>query len=675
MLALRKIKSSKTRIFGAIVLALVLVVAFCEAIGWPFLRLPLQRFMQNKLERTVNIDSPFKLKLIGGLKLNAEGFRISAPSEFKVPYLASAKGLELQLRYSDLWGVETGSPYVIKSIKAEQIEAHLSRGLDGRSTWQFNKNDTDPIRPFPLIQSLLIRQGQAYVDDRLTKADLVIEFSTDEGQKNTSPVSKVAVRGDFRERKLKGELTTQGFLPIASQNKNSAPVSSKGWLDYGKVHADFDGAVYDLFGEQNIKGQLAINGASLGELGDLLSITLPRTTPFKINGGIERNHDVWLIDVASARIGQSDLSGKFEYDTRPDKSILKGQLTGKRFVLADLAPAFGGSDIDSTKRDRIFPDHPLDFATYNRMNAEIAIDIDYVDLGKAFREPLAPLKASLNLNKNKLSLAKIDARTAQGSISGEVFIDAHEQKEVANPQLEKNLERIKADWGINVAVKNINLEKWLTISEARKKEAKQKNKSATSLAYVTGLLNGEAKLKGKGNSTAQLLRSLNGDLSLYIRNGEISHLIVEAVGLDIAQAVGLLIKGDQNLKMECAVMDFKANNGIMKSNVALIDTPVTTIVLNGNVNMGEEKLDLRMTAEPKNFSPFTVRSPIEITGTFLKPKVSPDIAPIGARVVGGILLSLINPLAAIIPFLDPGKIADTHQDAICNQTLAHLKKH
>ncbi|MES1989030.1 MAG: AsmA family protein, partial [Pseudomonadota bacterium] len=190
-----------------------------------------------------------------------------------------------------------------------------------------------------------------------------------------------------------------------------------------------------------------------------------------------------------------------------------------------------------------------------------------------------------------------------------------------------------------------------------------------------GLLNGEAKLRGKGNSTAQLLRSLNGDLSLYIRNGEISHLIVEAVGLDIAQAVGLLIKGDQNLKMECAVMDFKANNGVMKSNVALIDTPVTTIVLNGNINMGEEKLDLRMTAEPKNFSPFTVRSPIEITGTFLKPKVSPDIAPIGARVVGGILLSLINPLAAIIPFLDPGKIADTHQDAICNQTLAHLKKH
>ncbi len=675
MLTLRKITSSKTKTLGVIVLALVLIVTFCEAIGWPFLRLPLERFMQNKLERTVNIDSPFKLKLIGGLKLNAAGFRISAPAEFKVPYLASAKGLELQLRYSDLWDVETGSPYVIKSIKAEQIDAHLSRGVDGKSTWQFNKNEKDPIRPFPLIQALLIRQGQAYVDDGLTKADLIIEFSTDEGRKNTSPMSKVAVRGDFRERKLKGELTTQGFLPIASQGKNSALVSSKGWLEYGKVYANFDGSVYDLFGEQNVKGKLAIHGSSLGELGDLLSITLPRTKPFKISSGIARNHGVWLIDIASAHIGQSDLRGKFEYDTRPDKSLLKGELRGKRFVLADLAPAFGSTDMNSSKRDRVFPDEPLDFATYNRMNADIAINIDYVDLGKAFRESIAPLKASLSLNKNKLSLAKIDARTAQGNISGEIFIDAHEQKEVTNPQQENNLERIKADWDINIAVKNINLEKWLTISKTRKKDTKQKNKTKTSSTYVTGLLNGEAKLRGKGNSTAQLLRSLNGNLTLYIRNGEISHLIVEVVGLDIAQAAELLIKGDQNLKMQCAVMDFKANNGIMQSNVALIDTPVTTIVLIGNINMGEEKLNLRMTAEPKNFSPFTVRSPLEITGTFLKPSISPDIAPIGARVVGGILISLINPLAAIIPFLDPGKIADTHQDAICNETLTKLKKH
>jgi hypothetical protein len=93
--------------------------------------------------------------------------------------------------------------------------------------------------------------------------------------------------------------------------------------------------------------------------------------------------------------------------------------------------------------------------------------------------------------------------------------------------------------------------------------------------------------------------------------------------------------------------------------------------LDGNVDMGEEKLNLRMTAEPKNFSPFTVRSPIDITGTFLKPKVSPRSGPIATRVVGGILLAFVNPLAAILPFLDPGKM--TESDVNCNDTLQHLR--
>ncbi|HYN55010.1 MAG TPA: AsmA family protein [Methylotenera sp.] len=674
MLTFRKIANKPLFFSISIIVVLISIIAICEMLGWPFLKKPLERFMESRLERSVKIDSPFKLRLIGGLQVRADGFWISAPAEFNVPKLASAKRLELKLRYSDLWNIKDGDPYVIKSIKAEQVDANLVRLLNGKSTWQFNKDENDPIRPFPLIQALVISKGQAHIIDSLTKANLTVSFNTNEGQNNTASISKVAIKGGFRERELIGELITEGFLPIAIQDENSPPVSSKGWLEYGKVHMKFDGKVYDIFGDQTIKGKLAVNGASLGELGDLLSITLPRTKSFKIISDVEKNKEGWLIDIASARVGQSDLYGKFKYDTRPEKALLQGELRGKRFVLSDLAPAFGGANTESTKKDRVFPDKPLDFATYNRMNADIIVNLDYVDLGKAFREPIKPFKASLDLNKNKLSLAKIDARTAQGSISGDIYIDAHEQKKVANPQQEKNQEYIKPDWDINIAVKDINLEKWLQISTARKKEAKKDNKSEASQAYVTGFLNGKAKLMGKGNSTAQLLDSLNGDISLYVRNGKISHLIVEAVGLDIAQAVGILMKGDKPIVMECAVMNFKAKQGILKTNVALIDTPVTTIVLDGDINMGKEQFDLRMMAEPKNFSPFTVRSPIHLTGTFLNPNVAPDTAPIGARVAGGILLALINPLAAIIPFLDPGKAKDNPNDAMCYTTLRNIKK-
>ena len=316
MLISNKIKEHKLLFYiGLVVLLLVLTIAVCEAIGWPFLKKPLQDFMEDKLERTVKIDGPFQLRLIGGLRLKAGGLWISAPQGFTEPNLADAHDVELKLRYRDLWNIKPGDPYVIKSIKANQVEAHLARHEDGKSTWQFNKDPDDPIRPFPIIQALVINQGQAYVNDSLTSADVLIEFATDEGQKNLDPVSKVKVHGDFRERKLRSELMTHGFLPIASQGKNASPISSKGWLQYGKMYMTFDGSIYNLFGEQNIKGQLMVQGPSLGDLGDLLSITLPSTSEFKIVAGVAKNPDGWQIAVNSAHIGRSDLYGHFRYDT------------------------------------------------------------------------------------------------------------------------------------------------------------------------------------------------------------------------------------------------------------------------------------------------------------------------------------------------------------------------
>src|SRR5690606_1836059 len=149
-------------------------------------------------------------------------------------------------------------------------------------------------------QSLIIRDGNAKVDDKLTEADLTFTFSTDEGNASKNPQSTVTVNGAFRARKLKSELTLNGFLPVASTTKNAAPIATTGWLTYGKVKMQFDGAIHDLFGEQMIKGKLAVTGPSLGDLGDLLSITLPRTTAFKIDSNIEKNPDKWIIDIPSA---------------------------------------------------------------------------------------------------------------------------------------------------------------------------------------------------------------------------------------------------------------------------------------------------------------------------------------------------------------------------------------
>jgi AsmA family protein len=661
---------------AGILLALIVIIVGCELAGWPFLRQPLQDFTSKTLKREVVIERPFHLQLLGGLRLQVGHLKISAPEEFKVPYLVDAHGLDLKLRYRDLLELKEGQPYRIKTIRAEQLDAYMKRDSKKHATWDFELDDSGPSRPFPFIEELSVSKGQASIDDAVTKAMLTTTFYTEEGAHLKTPESSLKVKGEFGKRPLQGELVTQGFLPVATQGKDSPPINSKGWLKYGAVNFKFDGAVYDLFGSQRVKGKLNVDGPSLADVGDLLDLAFPRTPPFRIAAGIEKNTDQWKVNVTDAKIGQSQLAGQFVYDYGDLKPRLTGDVRGPLLVLADLAPAFGApvataKGTSNKKPGKIFPDESLDFASYDRMNADIKIHFDAAELGSVFKERISPLDFQLTLQDRKLTVAKLYAGTAQGSLSGSLLIDAPEastEAESANPPLPK--------WDIQLALKNIQLEQWLKVKPEDRPANQDKDKKQAAKdepAYITGQLNARAKLQGQGRSTAALLRSLDGQLALMVRDGEISHLVVEAAGLDIAQSVGLLLRGDHSIPMQCAAMGWHAKQGVLTPEAALIDTPVTTVYIHGNMDLGQEQFNLKLQANPKNFSPFTVRSPILVTGPFVDPAVSISPGPIAARVAGGVLLALVTPFAAILPFLDPGS-SDTEENNGCQGTLKQLQQ-
>ncbi|HEY0268483.1 MAG TPA: AsmA family protein [Methyloradius sp.] len=653
------------------VLIIAAIFTACEIAGWPFLRAPGEKILSNKLERTVRLDMPFKLHFFGGIRLDVGGLYIAAPEGFDTAYLLDSKNVALQLRYRDLIRFKPDKAFRIESLRVDSIDAQLLRHADGHATWQFKKDDSSST-PIPIIESLVVKNGRARFDDPITYSDLNMSFNTDEGSNDRRPTSHIDVNGKFRQKSLKGKISTDGFLPIATQDATSPAITTTLWLDYGGIHADFKGAASDLFGKQDIKGMLNIKGASLGILGDLIDTPLPTTDPFKLSGYIEKDDVVWLISVASATVGRSSLSGDFRYDPRPAKPVLSGSLKGSQFYLADLAPAFGTRNEDGSKSknrtDRAIPDRPIDLPSLNKVDAQIKVDLTYVELGNAFNHPISPFKADLGIDNGKLTLSIIDARTADGSLSGLISVDAHAADTAPdNKPVVDNIPK----WNIDLAWKNINLEQWLKVSEQRKENAKSQGKKTPPPAYVTGQLNGKTNLSGTGNSTAQLLGSLDGDIAMVIQNGSISHLIIEVLGLDIAQGLGMLLKGDESLPMQCAVIDLKATKGLVEPTIAMIDTPVTLVLIDGNLSLAKESLDLKLTAKPKNMSPLTARSPIHVTGTFSDPKASPEGGPIAARILGGLALAIINPLTAILPFIDTG---DASAESPCKQSLTNLKK-
>ena len=189
---------------------------------------------------------------------------------------------------------------------------------------------------------------------------------------------------------------------------------------------------------------------------------------------------------------------------------------------------------------------------------------------------------------------------------------------------------------------------------------------------MSGQLGGRATLKGQGQSTAEILSTLNCRARTELQNGSVSHLAIEASGLDIAEAVGLLFKGDTALKVQCAVADMNVARGLFKPRVMVFDTIDSVVSIDGALSLANESLDLRLVVLPKDFSPVTLRSPLHVRGSFADPDVYIEKQALSLKVAGTLLLGLLNPLAALLPLIDAGDAAEAQDiSAGCRKLMQH----
>jgi uncharacterized protein involved in outer membrane biogenesis len=189
------------------------------------------------------------------------------------------------------------------------------------------------------------------------------------------------------------------------------------------------------------------------------------------------------------------------------------------------------------------------------------------------------------------------------------------------------------------------------------------------MAQPLGALYGRVDITGHGTSVADLFATANGRLAMLINGGYISNLLVEVAGLDVAESLRILATRDPKVRLRCAVADLSLKNGLATPQVLVIDTTDTIVTAQGTIDFRSEKLDIETHPEPKDPSPFVLRSPILVEGTLGHPDVKPKIGPIVARGGAAVLLGLVNPLLALLPFIETGPGEDTD----CGQLMHRVK--
>ena len=629
---------------------LIVVVLACEAAGWPFLARPLERMLSSAMKRQVRFGDAngagTRIHLFGRLRIATPALRVASPDWSKEPYFVDAHGVDLALPYSALWRMRRGETPNVQALDVEQLSVKAERDAEGRSSWQFGDPSAKPKAAargeLPEFDHLRVSSGDVSYVDAPLKLQLQADVQTDEGSRSgasstasatgaSSPQGglKVRLRGRHDKDPVVGRFESSGALALVSSRDTVVPVLLA--LDVGRAALRFQGTASDVMSLGGLTGVYKLSGPSLAAVGEPLRVTLPSTGPFELNGRLHKEQRLWNVLVDRAVVGSSQLSGAFQYDRRSDVPVLNGDLKGMRVLLADLAPTIGAAppgEKTVSPSGRRLPQREFDLPALRAMNANVRIAVDRLELGSVFARPLSPLRALLILKNGVLMIDGIDATTADGRLRGRLRLDGT---------------RRPATWAADLRWNDVDLARWL--SQPRKNNQPP---------FLTGRLDGQAILKGNGNSTAGLLGTADGRVRLNVRGGTVSHLIVEASGIDVAQGLGMLIKGDDALKMSCAVADLNVKDGVMRPTAALVDTTDSTIAVNGSVSLASEQLDLRLVVSPKDFSPLALRSPILVRGTFGAPRVSLEAAPIGRKVATSVLLGLINPLAALIPLIDAG---------------------
>jgi uncharacterized protein involved in outer membrane biogenesis len=169
-----------------------------------------------------------------------------------------------------------------------------------------------------------------------------------------------------------------------------------------------------------------------------------------------------------------------------------------------------------------------------------------------------------------------------------------------------------------------------------------------------GAIDGRIELVGRGNSAAAVLGTSHGNIDLVSGGGQVSNLLVEIAGLDIAETVKFFVGGDQTIQLRCGIVAFAVTDGVMKSKAIVVDTDDTYIGGEGTVSLRDERLDLKFTPLPKDVSILSLRGPLRARGTFAKPDVGVEKRSLARKVGTAVMLALVTPIAAIIPTIEPG---------------------
>jgi uncharacterized protein involved in outer membrane biogenesis len=622
--------------FCGVLLLLVLLLAF---FNWNWARGPIGRIVSAATGREFRIDGHLDVDYFP-LQVHAGRLYFANASWSAEPAMARVERLDMRVRF---WPLLSGR-VVLPQLAVDKPHLRLERNAEGAGNWVFGEPrkgcETGECASGVRILQLLVHGGVLEVRAPTLMTSLDVRFDS---ARPGSPgaLAPLVLMGEGTYRAAPFGLAGIIDSPLALQGK-PRPYHLDITARAGGSYARAFGTLAEPLQTENVAVNFEMGGTDLADLYELAGIVLPHTPPYALTGLLRRHGTRISYTGFSGRVGDSDLSGEGEFNFGGPRPRLTAKLQSKLIDLDDLAgfiggtPGTGAGETASAeqKKERseqkasgkVLSDTPIRLDQLRAMDADVQLTATRIN---SPRLPLENMKAHLKLDDGRLILDPLDFGAAGGRLAGIVQLDAR-----STP----------AQFGLVVKVEQLQLPKLMPKVKA--------------LDDSVGTLAGVIDLAGKGNSAASIMAHSQGNFSVIMGSGSFSNLLLEVAGLDIAESLVFLLGKDQEVRLRCAYADFGIVDGVATARAVALDTTDTALLVRGNLDFAKEKLDLKLVPRPKDFSPLSIRTPINIGGTF----ADPAIAPSGKLVLRGAAvaaLASIAPPLALLGLIETGPGHDT----------------
>jgi uncharacterized protein involved in outer membrane biogenesis len=625
---------------GAIAVLLIGLAVLIAIWDWNWFKGPISRYASARTGREVRIVGDLDVKPWSWTpQVTADGLTIGHPKWMAKGHTAEVRRLTVRFKLVPAMMGRTELPLVY----LDRPKFDLLKDKDGRVNWKLDRRDKSPTR-LPPINNLIVRDGQIHFVDQ--KKRLTIDGTVNASESSTG-------QGEGFKLVGKGTVNANPFTLLVTGGplihvERGKPYHFTADVRAGATHLNMKANLPKPFDLGLVNADFTIGGADLADVYYLTGAGLPSTPPYHLAGRFERDAEIYDFPHFAGRVGDSDLSGRAKMDATGKRPMLTAKLVSRSLDFDDLATVIGGAPavgpgetaspeqvaLARRMRGRLLPDAPLDLQRLRSMDAKVSFRATSV---RTRRIPLRQVAFHLDLDNGLLLVDPLSFDFPRGRIAGMVRLNGRGATPVTD---------------VDLKLSNLGLEYLM--------------RPVRGSVPVTGTLVGRARLHGAGNSVRRAAAASNGSLSFAVPGGQIREAFAELMGINVAPGLFKLLNKDQDrTNLRCAVGHFDVSGGVARGTRIVIDTKPVLVQGQGQINLANETIDIRLKGKNKKPRILHIMAPIRVSGTLTHPQVKAELAKAAPQAGIAVALgALVSPLAAILPFIDPGLAKDANCSAL-----------